>query len=73
MKLDPKTYADFMIRLDEVEELLDDYVEPLTDMAETHFSAVARDLDDLLDGSGIYTVENIDFVERFVEVWQRFQ
>lgn len=72
MKLDPKTYADFMTRLDEVEDLLDD-VEPSTAMAEAQFSALARDLDELLDGYGIYIVENEDFVEHFVEVWQRFQ
>jgi len=72
MKLDPKTYADFMTRLDEVEDLLDD-VEPCTTMAEAQFSALAHDLDELLDGCGIYIVENEDFVEHFVEVWQRFQ
>lgn len=72
MKLDPTTYADFMTRLDEVEDLLYD-VEPSTAIAEAHFSALAHDLDELLDGYGIYIVENEDFVEHFVEVWKRFQ
>lgn len=73
MKLDPKTYADFMTRLDEIEDLLDYHVAACAAVAEAQFSALANDLDELLDGYGIYIVENEDFVEHFVEVWQRFQ
>ena len=69
----PQTYADFMTRRDEVEELLDFCVKPCTEMAVAHFGALAHDLDELLDGAGIHTVEDANFVERFVDVWQRFR
>lgn len=73
MLLAPKTYADFMTRLTEVDELLNKGVPPYATMAADHFAALADDLDELLGGGSIHVVENADFVERFTEVWLRFK
>ena len=73
MLLSPDTYADFMDRLDYVEKLLDKGRRPYITMAAVHFGALGCDLDALVGDDGIHSVENADFVERFTEIWKRFE
>ena len=73
MLLSPDTYQEFMARLDYVEELLDTGRRPYITMAAVHFGALGCDLDALVGNEGVHSVENTDFIERFAEVWKRFE
>jgi len=68
-----ETYKDFMTRLDEIEEALDKGVSPYPTMAAVGFAALERDVDALFERGRITDVENPGFVERLLEVWQKFQ
>ena len=71
MLLDKQTYDDFMSRLDEVESLLNEEEPPYTTMAATHFANLEGDLATIFPDGRVYTIENGDFVERLLEVWNR--
>lgn len=73
MLLSPDTYQEFMARLDYVEKLLDMGRRPFITMAAVHFGALGCDLDALVGNDGVHSVENTDFVERFTEIWKRFE
>ena len=73
MLLDKQTYDDFMSRLDEVESLLNEGKPPYITMAAVHFAALEGDLATIFPDGRIYIIENDNFVERLLEVWNRLK
>lgn len=70
----PQTcYQDFMSRLNDIAELLDKGTAYHTKIARNRFDALELDIDALFARGAIHDVENPGFVERLLEVWQRFQ
>ena len=73
MLLDKQTYDDFRNRLDEIDSLLDKGKSPYITMAAAHFAALEGDLSTIFPDGRIYTIENDNFVERLLEVWNRLK
>lgn len=73
MLLDKQTYDDFTSRLDEIDSLLDKGEPPYIAMAAGHFSEIEDDLATIFPDGRIYTIENVNFVEHLLEVWNRLK
>ena len=73
MLLLKQTYDYFMIRLAEVEVLLDKGEPPCIETAANLFADIEGDLATVFPDGRVYTIENDHFVEYLLEVWQKLK